>query len=212
VSAGSPHPKDEVIGQYRRHADWFDKARLKTLFEKPVLDAALSAVSADVLDGLDVLDLGCGTAEPIAAYLIGAGSRVVGLDSSPEMIAHCVHRFPDMEWIVGDMRELDLGRRFHVIIAWDSFFLLCQEDQRAMFPLFAGHLLPGGTLLLSTGTEDGEAYGDVNGEKLFHASLSSAEYERQLADHGFTVVERRVQDPEIHGHTAWIARRDRESL
>ena len=41
------------------------------------------------------------------------------------------------------MRTLDLGRRFGGIVAWDSFFHLTADEQRALIPRLAGHLLPG---------------------------------------------------------------------
>ena len=49
------------------------------------------------------------------------------------------------------MRGLDLGRRFGGIVAWDSFFHLNAEDQRATVPIFARHLAPGGALLFTSG-------------------------------------------------------------
>jgi len=68
-----------------------------------------------------VLDIGCGMAEPIGRYLLDAGVQVVGIDSSPSMIALCKARRPDAEWIAADMRHLELGRRFNGLLAWDSF-------------------------------------------------------------------------------------------
>ena len=53
-----------------------------------------------------------GMGEPIARYLIGRGFAVTGLDSSPSLVALCRERFPAAEWVVGDMREMALGRRF----------------------------------------------------------------------------------------------------
>jgi CubicO group peptidase (beta-lactamase class C family) len=46
------------------------------------------------------------------------------------------------------MRKLDLDTRFQGIIAWDSLFHLCPEDQRRMFPLFRKHSAPNAALLL----------------------------------------------------------------
>ena len=37
------------------------------------------------------------------------------------------------------MRTLSLNRCFSGILAWDSFFHLCPEDQRRMFPIFRKH-------------------------------------------------------------------------
>ena len=74
-----------------------------------------------------VLDVGCGMGEPLARYLIEQGCRVVGIDSSGSMIAMCVERFPESEWLVRDMRTFELGRRFDGILAWDSFFHLVRR-------------------------------------------------------------------------------------
>jgi hypothetical protein len=46
------------------------------------------------------------------------------------MIDRCRARIPDSAWIVADMRELDLGRHFDGILAWDSFFHLDMDEQR----------------------------------------------------------------------------------
>jgi hypothetical protein len=43
------------------------------------------------------------------------------------------HRFPQHDWIVGDMREMSIGREFQAPVAWESFFHLCHDDQRRMF-------------------------------------------------------------------------------
>jgi hypothetical protein len=64
------------------------------------------------------------------------------------MISFCRDRLPDQEWIVGDMRQLALGRRFDGILAWDSFFHLNHDDQRRMFPIFADHAVLGAVLML----------------------------------------------------------------
>jgi len=48
------------------------------------------------------------------------------------MIALARARLLDDEWIVADMRHLALGRQFDGILAWDSYFHLSQDAQRAM--------------------------------------------------------------------------------
>src|SRR3712207_7171924 len=55
--------------------------------------------------------------------------------------------FPDARWVVADMRTLRLGARFAGILAWDSFFHLRPDDQRAMFRTFRDHAAPGAALL-----------------------------------------------------------------
>ncbi len=154
-----------------------------------------------------ILDIGCGTGVPIARYLSGLGHMVTGVDSSPSMIAIAGRRMPDNEWIVADMRALDLGRRFDGLIAWHSFFHLTQADQRAMFARFASHAAPGAMLLFTSGPAHGEAIGEWMGEPLYHASLDPQEYRALLAANGFEVVDHRSEDPNCGGATVWLARR-----
>ena len=106
-----------IIGLYERHARAFDNARGRSLFERTWLDRFLALVPS----GARILDIGCGSGEPIARYLIEQGHAVTGADSSAPMINLCRERFPDHDWIVGDMRTLDIGNRFAGLIAWDSF-------------------------------------------------------------------------------------------
>src|SRR5688572_13859464 len=112
--------RDRVISLYERHAEKFDRDRNRSLFEQPWLDRFLDLITP----GGTVLDIGCGMGEPIARYILERGYSVVGVDSSRSMIAICRQRFPEAEWIVGDMRLLELGRIFDGVLAWDSFFHL----------------------------------------------------------------------------------------
>ena len=64
---------------------------------------------------------------------------MVGVDSSEVMIEMAQENFPEQSWIQADMRQMDLGQKFQGILAWDSFFHLTQDDQRAMFSIFEKH-------------------------------------------------------------------------
>lgn len=194
---------EKVVELYERHAHAFDRDRGKTLQEKAWLDRFVAGLPPRAT----VLDVGCGTGEPIARYLIGSGFGVVGVDSSSTMIEICRARFPGAEWQVADMRRLSLGRRFDGIIAWDSFFHLSAEQQRAMFPRFAEHARPGAALMFTSGGAAGEAIGEYCGEPLFHASLDPGEYQELLGAHGFQVLAHVSEDPDCGDHTIWLARK-----
>lgn len=193
---------ETIIELYERHARDFDRDRGRLLREKGWLDRFLSHVPRSG----SVLDAGCGMGEPIARYMIGAGRQVVGIDSSPSLIRLCRSRFPASEWIVADMRQLALGRRFDGILAWDSLFHLGMDHQRAMIARFAAHASPGAPLMFTSGPRHGEAVGTVWGEPLYHASLDSAEYERILSTNGFSVLSHLVEDPDCGRHTIWLAK------
>jgi len=192
---------ERIIGLYQRHADNFDKARGRDLFEKPWLDRFFALLQP----GASILDVGCGSAEPIARYFIEKGCHVTGVDSSPALIDICKSRFPDQHWIVNDMRTLSLSRRFDGILAWDSFFHLCPEDQHPMFPIFKAHAASNAALMFTSGPSHGEAIGTYQGEPLYHGSLNEAEYRSLLNANGFDVLSHMVEDPTCGRHTIWLA-------
>ena len=192
----------QIIDLYERHAQTWDRVRSRRLVEQSWLDRFRQAMP--VAAG-HVLDIGCGCAEPMAGYLIGAGHAVSGIDSSMAMIALCRQRFAQHDWHVADMRQLALEQRFGGILAWDSFFHLTPEDQRRMFPIFQAHAQPGAALMFTSGTAHGIALGNFEGETLYHASLDHDEYVALLDAHGFSVVEQTTEDPACGGHTIWLA-------
>jgi SAM-dependent methyltransferase len=194
---------EAIPGLYRRHAAAFDRLRGRTLLERHWLDRFVALLPL----GGEVLDLGCGMGEPVAAGLVRRGHAVTGVDSSGPLLELARARMPAQRWIEADMRGLDLGRRFAGVLAWDSFFHLARDDQRAIFPVFARHAAEGAPLMFNTGPEEGEALGLFEGETLFHASLSPTEYRSLLDEAGFGVVAHCAEDPDCGGRTVWLARR-----
>ncbi|MBA3040665.1 MAG: class I SAM-dependent methyltransferase [Alphaproteobacteria bacterium] len=195
---------ERVIGLYERHARAFDGIRSKHLFERPWLDRFAS----NLANGATVLDIGCGSGEPMAADLIGRGLAVTGVDSSETLIGLCRERYPSGDWRVADMRGLALGRTFDALLAWHSFFHLTPDEQRAMFPVFAAHAADGAMLMFTSGPSEGVAIGSFEGEPLYHASLGPEEYRLLLRENGFVVVTHVTDDPDCGGATIWLARKD----
>jgi SAM-dependent methyltransferase len=194
---------DTITDLYERHAKVWDTSRGKTLFERSWLDR----FTALIPQGGSILDIGCGSGEPLARHFIESGHAVTGIDSSPSLIDMCRTRFPNSDWQVADMRRLSLGRSFDGLIAWDSFFHLPFENQRRMFSLFRAHSEPGTALMFTSGPAHGEAMGVFVGEPLYHSSLSPDEYRALLTEHGFTVVAHKAEDPACGNHTVWLAQR-----
>ena len=194
--------ENTVIGVYRRHAAAWAAARGEQLAEGPWL----ARFAGLIPERGTVLDIGCGPGVPIARELSRRGFTVTGLDAAPEMLALFRSNLPDSHSVLADMRELQIGRRFSGLIAWDSFFHLPPGDQRAMFARFADHAAPGAALLFTSGSAEGVAIGDLEGEALYHASLGSAEYRDLLAASGFDLVDHAIEDPSCGQRTVWLAR------
>lgn len=193
---------EDILPAYARVADHWAATRNRDLFERGALEAALNGQRA-----VRVLDLGCGSGQPIAEWFARQGCEVTGVDGAAPMLRHFRANLPDARAVRADMRTLALNERFDVIVAWDSFFHLCRADQRAMFPVFAAHAAPGARLLITTGPDDSEAMGRVGTEPVIHASLSPSAYRALFAAHGCDVLWFRPEDPEFHGHSVWLAQR-----
>ena len=202
-------PADNIISLYQQNSAFWDSQRNRVRGDSPRCEVPwLERFLAQLPANGHILDIGCGSGEPIAGYFIRQGFTVTGIDGASAQIARCRERFPQQRWLVNDMRTLDLGTRFDGIIAWDSFFHLCQADQRKMFAIFLAHAADKAALMFTSGPEQGEAIGEFCGKPLFHASLSPTEYINLLHQHQFSVVEHRVEDPECGFHTVWLAVRD----
>lgn len=189
-----------ILTIYETHADAFARLRSRHLMEKNWLDrfAGLMVKSGTVLD------IGCGNGRPIAEYLLHQGYHLTGVDGASAMLEKAQQAFPEQRWLNLDMRQIALGETFDGLIAWDSFFHLTQDDQRQMFPIFARHSHPGSVLMFTSGTDNGIAMGEFEGEPLYHASLSPDEYQQRLAENGFRVIDVKFEDPDCGGHSVWL--------
>ncbi|MFN3145904.1 MAG: class I SAM-dependent methyltransferase [Paracoccaceae bacterium] len=192
---------EDILPTYERRAAGFAAHRSRDLFERDWLDRMWAAAP-----GRRVLDLGCGPGVPIATYLAGLGAEITGVDGAAAMVALFRRALPGHSVVQADMRALDLDRRFDAILAWNSFFHLSATDQRAMFAVFAAHAAPGAALMFTCGPDAGEATGQVEGDPVYHASLSPEDYEDGLASAGFRTLDWRPEDPGCAGHSVRLAR------
>lgn len=191
----------DVWKLYEAHARAFDRDRGRSLMERGYLTDVVNRLRPKAR----VLDLGCGAGEPIARFFIERGFELTGVDAAPEMLVMCRERFPHAIWVEANMRGLVLPVQFDAVVAWDSFFHLARDEQRAMFPTFAKHVARNGLLLFTSGPRDGEVLGDLYGNPLYHASLAPAEYGSLLQSSGFLVLHYQEEDPQCGGHTVWVA-------
>ena len=198
--------KKSVTVIYDEISEWFDQARDKSLKERGLLEYVLQAVKPEP----KVLDLGCGSGQPIADFLIERGADVTGVDGAENMIALCQQRYPEHSWLKFDMRQIDLDQQFDVVLCWDSFFHLTCDDQRAMFDVFQKHLRPSGCLMFSCGSVEGEAWSPMYGKddvQMFHASLNTQEYINLLEQNGFEILRDAQNDADCGGRAYFIARK-----
>lgn len=193
---------EDILATYGVEAAQWARQRSQDLWERPALEACVAERPAL----LRVLDLGCGSGQPIAQWFVAHGHEVTGVDGVAEMLAECARRVPEVTRVLADMRGLHLPERFDIILAFNSFFHLSMADQRAMFPTFAAHAARDARLLFTSGPGEGEAMGVVGDSPVYHASLAPDDYRVLLAENGFEVIWFRPEDAELRGHSVWLAR------
>ncbi|WP_224823497.1 trans-aconitate 2-methyltransferase [Cognatishimia sp. MH4019] len=193
---------DDILPTYEKVGPAFAASRNCEPWEKPLLDWLLRKAP-----GPKLLDIGCGGL-PIARYLVEQGAQVTAMDGAHSMVALCRENVPDATVLHADMRAFDLGALFDGLIAFNSFFHLSPADQTKAFACFLAHAKPSASLILTTGPEAGEKVGAVEGEPVYHASLSPADYRALFAKHGWQEQAFLPEDPTFRGHTIWQLRKN----
>jgi ubiquinone/menaquinone biosynthesis C-methylase UbiE len=119
-----------------------------------------------------VLDIACGTGR-IGLRLAEAGTSVVGLDRSPDMLAVARRKSlhaDRIRWVEGDMRSFELGRLFDLVLIPSHSFqhLNTAADQAACLACIRRHLKPGGLLVVHLdhmNAENMKWLGEISAEK-----------------------------------------------
>src|SRR5688572_4099844 len=123
-----------------------------------------------------VLDAGCGTGR-VGIELARRGVEVVGVDIDERMLGTARSKAPDIEWHLGDLAQIDLGRKFDAIVmAGNVMIFLTPGTEGAVLKNLARHLAPSGVL--------------VAGFQLAMGYLDLDEYDRLAGEAGLELAER----------------------
>lgn len=101
---------------------------------------------AGVPDRARLLHLGCGGGS--LDFHLKQRFEVTGLDRSEAMLERAAEVNPEVEYVVGDMRDCDLGRTFDAVLLHDAQAYLTEpEELVGVYRSAARHLEPGGVFL-----------------------------------------------------------------
>lgn len=123
-------------------------------YEQPVVHHILDSLPTGI-----ALDAACGTGR-YAHHLSALGHRVIGVDSSPDMLARARTRTPQAEFQQGDLHELPLPDD-HVDTIVCALALTHLPDLKPVIAEFARVLRPGGHLVISDVHQELVALGSV---------------------------------------------------
>jgi SAM-dependent methyltransferase len=163
--------------------------------EEPVIHEILDALSPGI-----AVDAACGTGRH-ARHLVARGHRVIGVDSSPDMLAVARPAVPQAEFRPGDLHDLPLPDD-HADVIVCALALVHLADLRPVFAEFARVLRPGGHLVVSDVHQEQVALGSVprarseTGERGLLPAFRhrAADYLRAALPLGFEV--RRCEEPQ----------------
>jgi SAM-dependent methyltransferase len=133
----------DTLTAYRHWSATYDEPRNSLFdFDEPVMHAIL-----DTLPIGTALDAACGTGR-YSAYLTARGHRVIGVDSSPDMLARARARVADATFVHGDVRQLALaGNSVDLVVS--ALALVHVPSLEPLMAEFARVLRPGGHLVIS---------------------------------------------------------------
>jgi cyclopropane fatty-acyl-phospholipid synthase-like methyltransferase len=190
--------------EYDLIAEWYSTDRGRTAG----VDEAL-AVAATLPAGSRILDLGCGNGVPITEALVKTEHRVVGLDTSTEMLAHFRVNLPGTAVVRGDARRCPFSNGgFDAAVSWGMMFHLERREQAAVFASVSRVLKPGAPFLFTAAeivdADDGGITGTMNGVTFHYYAVPS--YRTLVAEYGFMLVDVH-DDPGVS--TYFLARKSR---
>ena len=131
---------------YRRAARWYDR-----LFGRLTVGLrGLGLTMFPAREGMDVLDVGCGTGIQLAGYQ-RAGCRVSGIDASPAMLAVARRRLGDRASLrLGDATRLPYAdQAFDLVLASTVLHEMPAGARAAALGEIRRVLRPGGRVLLT---------------------------------------------------------------
>jgi SAM-dependent methyltransferase len=133
-----------TVTAYQQHSASYDAHAGGGLFaiDGPVVAACLDGREPGV-----ALDAACGTGR-FAEFLAQRGHQVIGVDSSPDMLAHARRRVPDGEFHVAELDRLPLGDDSVDVIVC-ALALVHVPRLQPVLAEFARVLRPGGDLVIS---------------------------------------------------------------
>jgi 2-polyprenyl-3-methyl-5-hydroxy-6-metoxy-1,4-benzoquinol methylase len=163
--------------------------------------AARSDIGSDVVrrwatslrPGGDVVDIGCGSGEPVSLVLASEGLSVFGIDASPTLLSMFKRRLPHAYAACeAAQHSAFFGRKFDGAIAVGLIFLLPEDDQGKLIARVGQALSPGAHFLFSVPSIRCEWKDFQTGN--ISRSLGDARYLELLAEAGLHLVNRYIDD------------------
>lgn len=108
--------KKEIAAFFDRCAPGWDADMVRN---EEIIDTILS--NGGIREGVEVLDVACGTGVLFPDYLKRGVASVTGIDISPEMAKLAAAKFPEITVLCGDVEETAFDRQFDCVMVYNAF-------------------------------------------------------------------------------------------
>ncbi len=144
TTQGKNMNKNDVIEFFNRFAPCWDEdmVRNEEIIEK-ILD------NGGIKEGIDVLDVACGTGVLFPDYLKRGISSITGIDISPKMVSIASAKFPQVKVICGDVESTDFPEKFDAVMLYNAFPHF--PDPARLIKALSKLVKPGGKLSVAHG-------------------------------------------------------------
>ncbi len=174
------------LESYNAIAERWDKQRVHL---SPAEARILPLVTHGLAPGARLLDLGCGTGQPVATHFATAGFHVTGVDQSSAMLALAQHRLPDHQWLLGSIEDFPKVDHIAAVIAWDSLFHIPRDRHAAIVRRVRETLPSDGRFALTVGGSEHPAFTDTMFDRTFFYDSHSPQHTVLLLEaSGFRIV------------------------
>ena len=196
---------DNIAETWHKEREWH--------IEKPSIDEAIIHLKPSAT----ILDVGCGTGKPIAAYLIGKGFDVYGLDISPKLIQYAKSVIPEKKLFLADICEFTTDVHFDAIICWFTLFHIHADHHFDVLKKLHSFLKPDGVLLITFADTSCEPGGtdvkvidentiesEMFGEPFYHSGNPANINSKLIKQAGFEIISDKIDQP---GNQVILARK-----
>lgn len=108
--------KKDVIEFFDKCAPYWDKNQVRN---EDIISSIMTL--ANVREGIDVLDVACGTGVLFGDYIKRNVHSVTAIDVSPKMVEIARNKYPQVEVICGDVEDMRFDKQFDLVMVYDAF-------------------------------------------------------------------------------------------
>lgn len=136
--------KQDVIQYFDKCAPWWDDDMIR---HEDLITTIFTG--AGIREGIDVLDVACGTGVLFPDYLKRNVRSVTAIDISPEMAKIAAAKFPEVNVICGDVETEKFDKQFDAVMVYNAFPHFPQPSK--LIERLAELVKPGGRLSVAHG-------------------------------------------------------------